>query len=197
MNSDAGNILSESGSKKLADKLCGYISYLNREQDPTQFAQPIMIEVPVIMSHIEDPDMRQEVFSVSPDTKADKLANKTMMKTQLEVIKVLKTRLKETQKRSKDDLKRRQAHCKTIKNRAEKAKCMNKAKQEIEDEVKKTVEAIKAELAELTQSETTTKETGKAQREKVKNMKEKIKELRESLLQEVMLVEKCKHLKLA
>jgi hypothetical protein len=191
------NTLSEAGSKKLADKLCGYISYLNREQDPTQFAQPIMIEVPVIMSHIEDPDMRQEVFSVSSDTKADKLVNKTMMKTQLEVIKVLKTRLKETQKRSKDDLKRRQAHCKTIKNRAEKAKCMNKAKQEIEDEVKQTVEAIKAELAELTQSETTTKETGKAQKQKLKNMKEKIKELRESLLQEVMLVEKCKHLQLA
>ena len=74
---------------------------------------------------------------------------------------------------------------------------MNDAKQEIEDEVKKTVEAIKAELAELTQSETTTKETGKAQKQKLKNMKEKIKELRESLLQEVMLVEKCKHLKLA
>ena len=196
MQSDAGNILSEAGSKKLADKLSGYISYLNREQDPTQFAQPIMIEVPVIMSHIEDSDMRQEVFSVSPLNKADKLANKTMMKTQLEIIKVLKTRLKETQKRAKDDLKKSQAHCKTIKNRAEKAKCMNKAKQEIEDEVKATVDAIKAELAELTQSETTTKETGKAQRQKVKNMKDKIKELRESLLQEVMLVEKCKHLQL-
>ena len=73
---------------------------------------------------------------------------------------------------------------------------MNKAKQEIEDEVKATVDAIKAELAELTQSETTTKETGKAQRQKVKNMKDKIKALRESLLQEVMLVEKCKHLQL-
>merc|ERR1712086_493030 len=46
------NVLSDAGVKNLANKLSGYISYLNREKDPTQFAQPIMINVPVCYSHI-------------------------------------------------------------------------------------------------------------------------------------------------
>jgi uncharacterized protein YydD (DUF2326 family) len=195
MQSDT-NILSEAGAKKLADKLSGYISYLNREQDPTQFSQPIMIEVPVIMSHIEDSDMRQEVFTTKPDKETEK-TKKAELKQQLDTIKNLKQRLKETQKRSKEALKTSQVRCKTIKNRQEKAKCMEETKREIEAEIKETVDTIKAEIAELTQTELTGKTESKAQQLRLKQMKAKITALRESLLQEVMLVEKCKHLKLA
>lgn len=38
---NTNNVLTEEGVKKLANKMSGYISYLNRERDPTQFAQPI------------------------------------------------------------------------------------------------------------------------------------------------------------
>ena len=195
-DSDSANTLSEAGAKKLADKLTGYISYLNREQDPTQFAQPIMIEVPVIMSHIEEPDMRQEVFAAKPDKEAEK-TKKIDMKQQLEMIKILKQRLRETQKQSKAALKTNQARCKTIKNRQEKAKCMEETKRELEAKIKETVDNIKAEIAELSQTELTGKTESKAQQLRLKQMKAKITALRESLLQEVMLVEKCKHLKLA
>ena len=58
----SANILSENGVKNLANKLSGYISYLNREKDPTQFAQPIMINVPVLMNHIDDDKVRQTVY---------------------------------------------------------------------------------------------------------------------------------------
>ena len=44
------NILSKQGIQLLANQTAGYISYLNREHDPTQFAQPVMIDVPVVMS---------------------------------------------------------------------------------------------------------------------------------------------------
>ena len=44
------NVLSQQGIRLLANETAGYISYLNREHDPTQFAQPVMIDVPVLMS---------------------------------------------------------------------------------------------------------------------------------------------------
>jgi hypothetical protein len=52
------NQLTEPGIKKLAGQLCGHISYLNREQDPTQFAQPVMIDVPVMMSTLDSDEQR-------------------------------------------------------------------------------------------------------------------------------------------
>ena len=61
------NILSQNGVKNLANKISGYISYLNRENDPTQFAQPIMINVPILMANVsgnteEARDLRDGVF---------------------------------------------------------------------------------------------------------------------------------------
>ena len=138
MNSE--NILSDSGVKKLADKLCGYISYLNREQDPTQFAQPIMIEVPVIMSHIEDSELRKEFFLQGD--KEGKALNKREQKdlaTERDTnIKELNRRLRETQKNIKALIKERQTRCKTMKNKEEKARCMK----ESEDERKKATEKL-------------------------------------------------------
>ena len=52
MTSD--NILSQNACKIIANKFSGHISYLNREKDPSQFAQPIMINVPVLMSSVNE-----------------------------------------------------------------------------------------------------------------------------------------------
>ena len=195
MNADA--ILTEAGVKKLADKLSGYISYLNREQDPTQFAQPIMIEVPVIMSHLPNDELRKELFSQT-DKQVDKLNKmeaKALGKQDETHIKELNKRLRETQRRLKDMLKERQARCKTIKNRADKANCMAEIQNEVQAEINDTVAIIKEELERLKQRQEENKGLKEAEQKRVKQMKEKLETLRNELLQEVMLVERCKNIK--
>jgi hypothetical protein len=197
MNADA--LLTDAGVKKLADKLSGYISYLNREQDPTQFAQPIMIEVPVIMSHLPDNEIRREMLSKQENQVniLNKLETKILSKQQEASIKELNKRLRETQRRLKEMLKDRQARCKTIKNRTDKALCMQEIKFEVESEINETVALIKSELEKLKQNEQENKGLKQAERGRVAQMKERLETLRKDLLQEVMLAERCKNIKMA
>ena len=81
------NVLSQNGVKNLANKLSGYISYLNREKDPTQFAQPIMINVPILMTHLQDNELRKQFY-------LNKQLNSVSIKV-LEKIKTLKIKIKE------------------------------------------------------------------------------------------------------
>jgi DNA repair exonuclease SbcCD ATPase subunit len=196
MNADA--ILTDAGVKKLADKLSGYISYLNREQDPTQFAQPIMIEVPVLMSHISDPAVRKELFTneTKEMRQLNKLEARALAKQEEDHIKDLNRRLRETQKRLKTLLKERQARCKTLKNKAEKAQCLAESQAEVETTVEETIENIKVELERLKKSQSDNKGLKEADKERVKRAKEKLETLRKELLQEVMLAERCKNIKL-
>jgi hypothetical protein len=197
MNADA--LLTEAGVKKLADKLSGYISYLNREQDPTQFAQPIMIEVPVIMSHLPDAELRRELFSQTDKqvNALNKMEEKALNKQDETNIKELNKRLRETQKRLKEMLKERQTHCKTIKKREDKAKCMAEIQNEVQVEINETVVTIKEELERLKRRQEDNKGLKQADQKRIKQMKEKLETLRKELLQEVMLVERCKNIKLA
>ncbi len=196
MNADA--LLTDAGVKKLADKLSGYISYLNREQDPTQFAQPIMIEVPVIMSHLPDNEVRKEFFSETDKkvSKLNKLEAKALSKQQETAIKEMNKTLRETQKNLKGLLKDRQTRCKTIKNRADKAQCMKEIKEEVEAEIHNTVENIKVEIERLKMSQEENKGLKASEKERIKEMKERLETLRKDLLQEVMLAERCKNIKL-
>ena len=191
-------LLTDSGVKRLADKMSGYISYLNREQDPTQFAQPIMIEVPVIMSHLPDNETRKEFFAeTDKKVKAlNKVEAKFLSKQQETVIKELNKRLRETQQTLKVLLKERQTRCKTIKNREEKAKCIADIKAEVEAEIHDTVENIKTELERLKKSQADNKGLKVGEKAHVKQMKERLETLRKELLQEVMLSERCKNIKL-
>ena len=192
----ADNMLSEAGSKKLADKLSGYISYLNREQDPTQFAQPVMIEVPAIMSHLADNDVRQALFNENDKSKWEAEEEKTNLKRDLEYIKDLKKRLKETQKNGKASLKEKKDRCKTIKNKQEKAKCNQEAEEENEREVTAIINEIREEIEELKNDALKGKETIRGNKNKVRDMKDKIRNLKDSLLQEIMLVKRCKNVEL-
>jgi hypothetical protein len=196
MNADS--LLTDAGVKKLADKLCGYISYLNREQDPTQFAQPIMIEVPVIMSHIGDNVLRKELFNQQDKQvkTLNKLEAKALTKQEETNIKELNNRLRRTQKTLKALLKERQMRCKTIKNRADKARCMQEIEEEVEAEMNDTVAIIKEELERLKRSQLENKGLKEADKERVAALKERLETLRNDLLQEVMLVERCKNIKL-
>jgi hypothetical protein len=199
MNSD--NVLTEAGSKKLADKLSGYISYLNREQDPTQFAQPIMIEVPTIMSQIPDEESRKEfVDKIMSNTKEDKNAKATersnykiLLRENKERIQFLKTNVQETKKRIKATFKAHSARCKTVKNKAEKAHCMAEAKREMEDELETAMNGIREELERL-KREIGAKPSN--DRGKLKALKERVEAIKSSLVQEAMLIDRCKSLKL-
>ena len=88
------NILSENGVKIIANKVSGYISYLNREKDPTQFAQPIMINVPILMSHIEDYDVKKYMY-------LNKQIDKVDIKV-LEKLKILKVEIKKLKQEYKE-----------------------------------------------------------------------------------------------
>ena len=196
MNAEA--LLTETGVKKLADKLSGYISYLNREQDPTQFAQPIMIDVPVILSHLPDNEVRRELFDQEDKQvkTLNKLEAKALLKQDENTIKELNKRLRETHKNLKMMLKENQARCKTIKNRVEKAKCMQISRAEVETEINATVVLIKTELEKLKASQAENKGLKEADKERLRKVKERLETLRKELLQEVMLVERCKNIRL-
>ena len=195
MNADS--ILTDAGVKKMADKLSGYISYLNREQDPTQFAQPIMIEVPVIMSHISDNELRRAMFSDENNQINDmnKLELRELMKQQDTHIKELNKRLRETQGRIRSILKEGKNRCKTIKNRAEKKACNDESRAAVEAEVYDTVKNIKEEIERLKTTQLENKGLKQAEHDRITKMKDKLNTLRNELLQEVMLAERCKNIK--
>ena len=88
------NILTEAGVKKLADQLSGYISYINREHDATQFAQPIMIEVPVVMSHLMGDEANLRPYITTADKTKTKTKTKKVNKLQ-ERTKMIKTQIQQ------------------------------------------------------------------------------------------------------
>jgi hypothetical protein len=188
--------LTNAGVKKLADSLSGYISYLNRENDPTQFAQPIMIEVPAIMSHVEEPELRKHLYGnkeekaeYREETKKEKADDKAKVKEAKdklkETIKTLKTRMIDNKKTSNTTIKNRQEReCKDIKN---KAACNKRIKIEEEESLKASADAIQAEIDTLK-----TQMGEQKVKPAAENIRIKIKELKEKMLQEVMLVDRCK-----
>lgn len=172
----SANILSENGVKNLANKLSGYISYLNREKDPTQFAQPIMINVPVLMNHIDDDKIRQFVYLKKQLEKVDQSV--------LEQIEVLKDKIKELKK----ELKEKKALAKDYK----KSKAISEEELDaIDEEVEKLKELINNLADELKEANENKGFTG----DTTKLMKEKLRAIKNSLIQEYILFTKCKNFK--
>lgn len=172
----SANILSENGVKNLANKLSGYISYLNREKDPTQFAQPIMINVPVLMNHIDDDKIRQFVYLKKQLEKVDQSV--------LEQIEVLKDKIKELKK----ELKEKKAKAKDYK----KSKAISEEELDtIDEEVEKLKELINNLADELKEANENKGFTG----DTTKLMKEKLRAIKNSLIQEYILFTKCKNFK--
>lgn len=170
----SANILSENGVKNLANKLSGYISYLNREKDPTQFAQPIMINVPVLMNHIDDDKIRQFVYLKKQLEKVDQSV--------IEQIKILKEKIKTLKK----EFKEKKAQAKDYK------KSKNTEKQDETDEevekLKELIDKLADELKEANENKGFIGDTTKL-------MKEKLTAIKKSLIQEYILFTKCKNFK--
>ena len=171
MTSD--NILSTHGVKLLANKLTGLISYLNREKDPTQFAQPIMINVPILMTHIENEEVRDAVYL---NTTTNNLAKD--VEEQIESIKVKIKNMKTEYKAKKTALNDSKSSYSK-----EEFKTLN-------DDLKVLLNKIKDLEEELNNYKDTKYESTK----KIKELKEKVKKIKHSLLQEYLLYTKCAHL---
>ena len=199
------DVITNAGSKALANSLSGYISYLNRENDPTQFAQPIMIEVPAILSHVEDDDLREHFYRTGDDKKKGKAEDKdmaNMVKVQakekkakaMQDMKDFKEELKTVKKTSKNVIKERKAKCKTMKNKEEKADCINQIGVEEEAKLEELLAKIKINIAELKAELLEMKK--KPQKIAKRDVKEQLDLLKRRLLQESMLVNRCKSIKM-
>ena len=167
MTSD--NILSDTGLKNIANKLSGYISYLNRENDPTQFAQPIMINVPVLMTHVENEDIRDAVYLHNNVNNVEK------------DIEALITALRSEIREAKSDIKSKKQKLKT-----ERPLTAN-AQQTIENELDNILKKIKTMEGEIDNHKKNKHET----KEKMKLLKDKVNKIKNSLLQEYILYSKC------
>jgi hypothetical protein len=202
MGSD--NFFTQAGVQKIADKLSGYISYLNREQDPTQFAQPIMIDVPVILSHIEDDALR--TYYLANDNKSEKQqqaedpaieATKQQIRAYQAELKELKAALRANKKTFKEVLKTRVAQCKPIKEKAERRQCVGELEAEVEAEELAEETKIREDIGALVDLIAETEAENRTLINAIKGYKKKMVELKDGLLQEVMLNERCKNIKSA
>jgi hypothetical protein len=171
MTSD--NILSTNGVKLLANKLTGLISYLNREKDPTQFAQPIMINVPILMTHIENEELRDAVYL---NKKFDNVANDVE-----EQIASLKNKIKNM----KTEYKAKKTSLSESKSSYSKEEYKT-----LNDDLKVLLNKIKDLEEELNNYKDTKYESTM----KIKELKEKVKKIKHSLLQEYLLYTKCAHI---
>ena len=170
---DSHNVLSEKGVKHIANKLSGYISYLNREKDPTQFAQPIMIHIPILMRSVENEDLRDALYL---ETKFSSLSREADA-----LIESLKTRIKTM----KTDYKQQKQQYKDTKATLskEEATAFND-----------TLNSLLKNINDLEEELHTTKSDQRAEKDKIKELKERIKIVKNSLIQEYILYTNCRHL---
>ena len=192
------SLLSNAGVKKLSNQLSGYISYLNREKDPTQFAQPIMIDVPVTMSAVPE-DLRPYLYK-EKSTKDIRAETKEVLAEYKERISGLRATLKNAKAQNKDRNKTLKAAKKSVKEdckgkhpgRKEKAardKCIEEeiAKAEAAAAATNGIEALQNELEEAIAEKKTIAEDAKGTMQKIRDAKKS-----RAKFQDVMLKERCK-----
>jgi len=195
MNND--DIISEKGMEKLANQTSGYISYLDRSKDASQFAQSIMIDVPVMMTHIDDPVIREHIIHGTKPGKnvTERKAETETRKMVRKQIGTLKKKLRETNKEHRETLKNHKKECKdefpSRGQKEEREQCLENRKQremEIHElilkEITDEIERLEVEL-----------ESSILNKEKEQELKAKLREAKKSLLQEVQIANKCKLIK--
>jgi hypothetical protein len=184
------NVLGESGSKNLANKLTGYISYLNREKDASQFAQPIMINVPVLMTTV-DSTLREAIFL---SKKVDDIDED--VKIQINTLKAQIKKMKAEQKSGNENFAAFKkmvadvpADCKNLTGENKK-QCLKRYKDEIEEtkyKLRESMDKIHELAAELNELNSNLNEL-KAVKQTQTN---RLKEIKKSLIQEYMLYTRC------
>ena len=187
-------ILSQNGIKTLANKLSGYISYLNREKDATQFAQPVMINVPILMTHINNNDSRNVIY-LKEKLNDIKSKNVKLINEIKEKIKQFKNDIKNnklTIKTITEDIKKR---CKAeTTNKTDYNRCI----QQIEIETELYDERIQQALDEinlLNRNLDRIKDNEVNEKLLKNRLKKEAKAIENSLLQEYVLFKKCQNFK--
>jgi hypothetical protein len=195
MNSN--NVLTEDGVKKLANKMSGYISYLNRERDPTQFAQPIIINTPVLMSHIDENDVREAVYLKDELEELNKQINDKLLELK-EDTKQIKLEIRDKKSFIETTRKEHNKNCHSTypgnENKNERKKCLEELKEKLLTHNKDLTDLLQ-KLDDIQKEYEQMNNDKVEQKEKNKKLKEKIKLIKQSILQEYMLFEKCAHLK--
>ena len=187
-------VLSETGIKTIANKLSGYISYLNREKDATQFAQPVMINVPVLMTHIDNDKTRNVIYLKE---KFDDIKDKNiqLIKAIKEKIKTLKDEIKNNKliiKNTTSDIKKR---CKTeTSNKKDYDECIAQIENETAQYTRVIEKAINS-IAKLNQEIDNIKTNEVNEKVQLNNMKRQAKQIESILLQEYSLFKKCQEFK--
>ena len=192
------SLLSNAGVKKLSNQLSGYISYLNREKDPTQFAQPIMIDVPVTMSAAPE-DLRPYLYK-EKDTKDMRAETKEVLAEYKERIAGLRATLKNAKAQNKDRNKTLKASKKAAKDdckakhpgrkeKADRDKCVEEAVAKAEKDAESDVnfDALQKELDDAVAEKKAIVEDAKGLIQKIRDAKKN-----RTKFQDVMLRERCK-----
>ena len=188
------NILSQNGVKNLANKLSGYISYLNREKDATQFAQPIMINIPILTTHIKELDLREAIYLKKEINKMDNEA-KEIINDLKNKIKKLKEEYKEKKDIYKEFKSSGKVACKEQHPNDKEARnqCIEEFKEEV-NSLNDDLKEIMTKIKEL-QEQINRVNANNAPQGEIKNMKDRLKQIKKSLLQEYIMYVKCGHLK--
>lgn len=192
MTSDG--VLSETGIKVIANKLSGYVSYLNREKDATQFAQPIMINVPVLMTHVDNDKTRNIIYLKEKfnDVKAE---NIKLINTVKEKIKVLKLEINQNKKvinTTTSDIKKK---CKTeTSNKIDYDQCISQIENETINYTRAIENAI-SNIAKLNKVIDDIKTNESNELILLDVMKKQAKQIELILLQEYSLFKKCQEFK--
>lgn len=187
MNEDG--IISEKGMTKMANQMAGYVSYLDRSRDASQFAQAIVVNVPVMMTHIEDPVIRDYIVQGTKPPPPNYYAQKRKILRQ--TIKNHKQDIRNSNKTYRGTLKSHKAECKDMfpsrKEKGEREECLRERKQrelEIHEEI---VEELTKKISDLETEIHKTKEDV----DKNKSLSKKLREVKKSLLQEIQIAKKC------
>jgi uncharacterized protein (UPF0335 family) len=188
MNKDG--IIGETGMKKLADQMAGYVSYLDRSKDASQFAQPVMIDVPVMMTHIEDPVIREHILKgTKPGNASEDVAKRKEIRQE---IKTRKQKLKEQKKNHRETMKKHKEDCKekfpSRKEKKDRDECLAERKARETELHERITEELVNEIKELEEKIGITKENSKHSKE----LRAKLREVKKSLLQEIQIAKRCK-----
>jgi len=187
-------VLSETGIKTIANKLSGYISYLNREKDATQFAQPVMINIPVLMTHIDNDKTRNVIYLKE---KFDDIKDKNiqLIKAVKEKIKTLKEEIKHNKLMVKNTTSDIKIRCKTeTSNKKDYNECIAQIENETAQYTRAVEKAIES-IAKLNQEIDDIKTNEINEKVQLNNMKRQAKQIELILLQEYSLFKKCQEFK--
>lgn len=166
------NLLSKSGMKKLVNKMTGYISYLDRGRDATQFTQVKKIDVPVLMSSYEVIETIDKLDKYNEATTAKKKAililsnlmsgktnsiekqklmnEKKLLKENIrEHKKVLREKIKECREKAKEKIKECREKYPGKDNRENFVECKNSIQDKLDEDIilhKQETEKLVTEL---------------------------------------------------